>query len=138
MLMSLPARYWLKRRTMPGWSWPKAVITKRSKCPSAQDASVRQRGPHQHLELGSRTTGRAHPLGQLLGIDRLGQADDHDQREIAAQHGLAARVDIAAQRFHGIADRGHDARDGRRHHVEHVHMFKSTHRLPSRGAHSGD
>ena len=30
MLMSLPARYWLKRRTMPGWSVPKAVMTKRS------------------------------------------------------------------------------------------------------------
>ncbi len=33
MLMSLPARYWLNRRTMPGWSLPKAVITKRSHCP---------------------------------------------------------------------------------------------------------
>ena len=72
MLMSLPARYWLNRRTMPGWSLPKArddeavrrLARRRSVC-------RRQRRADQHLELRRRPTRRPHPLGQPLRLDRL-------------------------------------------------------------------
>ena len=61
----------------------------------------------------------------------FGQADDHNQRKIATQDGLAARVDIATQRIDRPGDGRHDARVVARHQIQHVDMFKSTHRLPS-------
>ena len=137
MLMSLPARYWLKRRTMPGWSSPKALITNRS-AGSCADVPGGPGRPDQHLVASPAGLGAADPFGQLLGIDRLGHADDHDQREVSAQHGLAARIDVAAQRFDGVAHRRHDAGVVVGHDREHKTVRKARHRLPVSGGGEND
>ena len=41
--------------------------------------------------------------GQVIRVERLGKTDNHDEREVAVQDGLAARVNVPAE-----------LRDGRR------------------------
>ena len=126
MLMSLPARYWLKRRTMPGWSLPKAVIDEPvgRLAGGAALGGQRAAGPAPGRRAGRlRPRGPARPAAPASIGSR--QADDHDQREVPAQHGLAARVDVAAQRLDGVGHRRHDARMVVGHHVQHVDVGES-------------
>ena len=88
----------------------------------------RIQGKSRHnVERAFRHACLAHLPGELIRLDPVGQADDHNEREIAAQNGLAASVDISGERFDGAGDGRHDAGMIARHHIQHIRMVQSTH-----------
>ena len=59
------------------------------------------------------------------GGDLLREADDHDQREVALQHGLAARIDVPGQAIDGRAHRRDDPGMIVRHDVQDVCVLEA-------------